>query len=134
VRALGRSPLEQALTEVNRLGSKEALAGWADTHFADEDPILRRVAEEVDRFLASRESGSLRAWIEARDPFDDLDDDRADGAVSLLTFHGAKGREWAFVVLAGLEDGDHCGSASRGGAAVLRGHHACDRSVGDHQL
>ena len=28
-----------------------------------------------------------------------------DGAVSLLTFHGAKGREWPFVVVAGAEDG-----------------------------
>ena len=40
-----------------------------------------------------------------RSPFDDLDVDVDDGAVSLLTFHGAKGREWPVVVVAGAEDG-----------------------------
>jgi DNA helicase II / ATP-dependent DNA helicase PcrA len=59
----------------------------------------------VDRFITSQEPGGFRSWVDARTPFDDLDTDASTGAVSLLTFHGAKGREWPVVVVAGAEDG-----------------------------
>ena len=65
----------------------------------------RRVALEADRFLASGEPGTFRSWLEARAPFDDLDDRHTSEAVSVLTFHAAKGREWWGVVVAGAEDG-----------------------------
>ena len=104
-RAVGRSPLELALSDAYRMTSREALALWADEQFTHHDPIRRRVAEEVDRFLISQEPGGFRSWVDARAPFDDLDTEAEDGAVSLLTFHGAKGREWPFVVIAGAEDG-----------------------------
>ncbi len=104
-RAVGRSPLEIALADACRTSSLEALALWADEQFNHHDPIRRRVAEEVDRFLASQEPGGFRSWVDARAPFDDLDTDAVDGAVSLLTFHGAKGREWPVVIVAGAEDG-----------------------------
>ncbi len=104
-RGIGRSPLEVALRAAYRCTSREQLAIWADTAFGDSDALTRRVAEEVDRFLTSGEPGSFRAWVELRDPFDDLDpvDDR--DAVSLLTFHAAKGREWWGVVITGAEEG-----------------------------
>ena len=104
-RAVGRSPLELALSDAYRMTSREALAQWADEQFTHHDPIRRRVAEEVDRFLISQEPGGFRSWVDARAPFDDLDTEADDGAVSLLTFHGAKGREWPVVVIAGAEDG-----------------------------
>jgi DNA helicase II / ATP-dependent DNA helicase PcrA len=104
-RAVGRSPLEVALSDAYRTTSREALALWADEQFTHHDPIRRRVAEEVDRFLISQEPGGFRSWVDARAPFDDLDTEADDGAVSLLTFHGAKGREWPVVVVAGAEDG-----------------------------
>lgn len=104
-RAAGRSPLELSLSEVYRLGNREALAHWADEHFTHHDLVRRRIAEEIDRFVTSREPGGFRTWVDARDPFDDLDDDDGRGAVSLLTFHGAKGREWPVVIVAGVEDG-----------------------------
>jgi DNA helicase-2/ATP-dependent DNA helicase PcrA len=104
-RAVGRSPLEVALSDAYRTTSREALALWADEQFTHHDPIRRRVAEEVDRFLMSQEPGGFRSWVDARAPFDDLDTEADDGAVSLLTFHGAKGREWPVVVIAGAEDG-----------------------------
>ena len=53
----------------------------------------------------SQEPGGFRSWVDARTPFDDLDIETDDGAVSLLTFHGAKGREWPVVIVAGAEDG-----------------------------
>ena len=104
-RAVGRSPLEIALAEAHHCMSREALAVWADEQFTHSDPIRRRVAEEVDRFLSSQEPGGFRSWVEARTPFDDLDVDDDVGAVSVLTFHAAKGREWPLVVIAGAEDG-----------------------------
>ncbi len=104
-RAVGRSPLEVVLSDAYRAMSREALALWADEQFTQHDALRRRVAEEVDRFLTSQEPGGFRSWVESRAPFDDLDVDEADGAVSLLTFHGAKGREWPVVVVAGAEDG-----------------------------
>ena len=104
-RAVGRSPLELALSAAYRTTSRDALALWADEQFTQHDPIRRRVAEEVDRFLTSQEPGAFRSWVDSRSPFDDLDVDEGDGAISLLTFHGAKGREWPVVVVAGAEDG-----------------------------
>jgi DNA helicase-2/ATP-dependent DNA helicase PcrA len=97
-RAVGRSPLEIALAEANHCMSREALAVWADEQFTHSDPIRRRVAEEVDRFLSSQEPGGFRSWVEARTPFDDLDVDDDVGAVAVLTFHAARvasGRWWS---------------------------------------
>jgi DNA helicase-2/ATP-dependent DNA helicase PcrA len=104
-RSTGRSPLEIALRAAYRCTSREQLAIWVDTMFVEGDPLTRRVAEEADRFLTSGEPGLFRAWVELRDPFDDLEpvDDR--DAVSLLTFHAAKGREWWGVVITGAEEG-----------------------------
>lgn len=104
-RAVGRSPLARTLAEVYSITNREQLAVWADQHFADQDLVPRRVAEEIDRFLSAYERGAFRGWVESRDPFDDLEEPPDDGAVSLLTFHGAKGREWPVVFVAGAEDG-----------------------------
>ena len=49
--------------------------------------------------------GAARAWLDARAPFDELLAEQRSEAVSLLTFHAAKGREWWGVVVAGAEDG-----------------------------
>ena len=104
-RAAGRTPLELTTGEAFRTTSREALALWADEQFTQTDPIRRRVAEEADRYLTSQEPGGFRSWVEARTPFDDLESDADEGAVALLTFHGAKGREWPFVIVSGAEDG-----------------------------
>ncbi len=110
-RAVGATPLEQALAEVSRCTNREQIAMWIETVWAERstddavDPVRSRVAEEADRFLTSNEPGGFRAWIEARQPFDDLEPPDGDGAVALLTFHAAKGREWSGVVVAGVEAG-----------------------------
>lgn len=112
-RSVGRSPLERALAAASRC-TREQLAEWADRAATGDDEIERRVAEEADRYLTAGAAGTFRAWIESRTPFDDLlADDRAD-AVSLLTFHSAKGREWWGVVVVGAEEGlvPHSSAAS----------------------
>lgn len=106
-RSVGTSPLDRAVAEASRLTTRDQLAAWAEAVWdegAAVDPLRSRVAEEVDRFLSSGEGGMFRGWVEARQPFDDIDDD-PDGAVSLLTFHSAKGREWRAVVVTGAEVG-----------------------------
>ncbi len=104
-RAAGRSPLEACLREAHRAGSREALAAWVETQFAQGDDLARRVAAEADRYLTSGEPGGFRAWIDARTPFDDLEVADRREAVALLTFHAAKGREWWGVFVTGAEDG-----------------------------
>jgi len=113
-RTAGRSPLDVALAQAHRCTNRDQLAAWVDGVSLDGDEIARRVADEADRFLTSGEPGTFRLWLEARTPFDDLDPDDRREAVSLLTFHGAKGREWWAVVVCGAEDGlvPHAGASS----------------------
>jgi DNA helicase II / ATP-dependent DNA helicase PcrA len=113
-RAAGRSPLARTLAEVFSITNRDNLMAWADQHFADQDLVRRRVAEEIDRFLSAHERGGFRGWVDSRDPFDDLDDPPDTGSVSLLTFHSAKGREWPVVFIAGAEAGliPHSSAAS----------------------
>jgi len=113
-RSAGRSPLDTVVNEAMRCTNRDQLAIWIDTAHADTDLLRRRVADEADRFLLSGETGTFRAWVDARHPFDDLDTGPADDAVALLTFHAAKGREWWGVVVAGVEDGlvPHSGASS----------------------
>ena len=107
VRSVGASPLERCVAEAVRCGGREQLAAWVDAVWeSDEaDPIRLRVAEEADRYLTSGDTGGLQAWLDTRQPFDDLETDSGEGAVALLTFHAAKGREWGAVVVTGVEAG-----------------------------
>jgi len=107
IRSVGASPLERCIAETARCANRDQLAAWAEQVWVDGDvdPIRSRVAEEVDRFLTSNEPGGFRSWIDARQPFDDLEPDDDEGAVALLTFHAAKGREWSAVVVTGVEAG-----------------------------
>lgn len=104
-RTAGRTPLEQAVAAATRCTNREQLAAWVDAAIADGDPVAHRVAIEADRFLTSAEPGTFRSWLDARTPFDEIDDDQHHDAVSLLTFHAAKGREWWGVVIVGADDG-----------------------------
>ncbi len=104
-RSVGKSPLETVLRTAYRCTSRELLATWLETALADIDEVTRRVATEADRFLASGEAGTFRAWVEARTAFDDLEPTHNGDAVALITFHAAKGREWHGVVITGAEEG-----------------------------
>jgi DNA helicase II / ATP-dependent DNA helicase PcrA len=112
VRSTGTTPLSRTLTGLRRL-ARDRLAGWLDAHVQSESALERRVCEEIDRYLAADEPGSFGEWIEARRPFDDLDTE-PDDAVTVTTFHGAKGCEWWGVWLCGIEEGlvPHAGAQS----------------------
>ena len=107
------SPLANAVRAVTALPSATRLRGWAHDVLDDApgdpaDPIEsaeRRLAGAVLEFLRDQPLGdgaALRAWIAATDPFSTPGD---TVGVELLTFHGAKGREWHTVVVTGVETG-----------------------------
>jgi DNA helicase-2/ATP-dependent DNA helicase PcrA len=102
------SPLQPVLAQVYRLGDGPRLRNWAqdaleidDGAPSPEDTPQRAVALALLDFLRSNPVGdgaAFRAWVDANDPFGSS----APG-VELLTFHGAKGREWHTVLLVGCE-------------------------------
>ena len=91
-----------------RLGDGPQLRTWAqdaletdDTNTEPDDSPQREVARAVLDFLRAQPVGdgpAFRAWVDATDPFG-----QSTQGVELLTFHGAKGREWHTVLLVGCE-------------------------------
>jgi len=109
--AAAADPIQRATREVGDLPSATRIATWSrdarDPSDDDdaEDMIARRaVADAVDEFLrgGGGDGRAFLAWVRANRPFDVMPD---ANAVELLTFHGAKGREWDHVVVAGCEVG-----------------------------
>ena len=111
------TPLQAAVRQAAALGSASRLRGWAHDVLdapppsrslraeegapSDDDPD-RRVATAVLDFLREQPLGdgaTFRSWVATTNPFDDATTDGVD----LMTFHGAKGREWHTVVVAGVE-------------------------------
>ena len=116
--AASGTPLQAAVRQAAALGSASRLRGWAHDILDgppapqslrhrtdgrhDEDEPERRVASSVLEFLREHPLGdgaTFRAWVATTNPFDD----RSTDGVDLLTFHGAKGREWHTVIAAGVE-------------------------------
>jgi DNA helicase-2/ATP-dependent DNA helicase PcrA len=104
-------PVQRATREVGDLPSASRIATWSrdardpSDDDATEDITARRtVADAVDEFLrgGGGDGRAFLAWVRANRPFDVVTD---SNVVELLTFHGAKGREWDHVVVAGCEVG-----------------------------
>ncbi len=113
------SPLQVAVRQAAALGSPSRLRGWAhdildapeeaadpgvSSGWADDVEPERRVAAAALDFLREQPLGdgaTFRAWVATTNPFDDASTDGVD----VLTFHGAKGREWHTVVVTGVESG-----------------------------
>lgn len=114
VGSVAADPIQRATREVGDLPSSTRIATWSrdaraplaeDSVETEEDLIARRrVADAVDEFMAEGggDGRTFLAWVRTNRPFED---DRHQDAVEILTFHGAKGREWDNVVLAGCEQG-----------------------------
>lgn len=112
--AAAADPIQRATREVGDLPSATRIATWSrdardpsddDNDDNDDDIIARRtVADAVDEFLrgGGGDGRAFLAWVRANRPFDVMPN---ANAVELLTFHGAKGREWDHVVVAGCEVG-----------------------------
>lgn len=114
VGSVAADPIQRAAREVGDLPSSIRIATWSrdarasvaeDSLEGDEDLVARRrVADAVDEFLAEGggDGRTFLAWVRTNRPFED---DRQRDTVEILTFHGAKGREWDNVILAGCEQG-----------------------------
>jgi DNA helicase-2/ATP-dependent DNA helicase PcrA len=112
--SVAADPVQRATREVGDLPSSVRIATWSrdaraplaeDSTETEEDLVARRrVADAVDEFLAEGggDGRTFLAWVRTNRPFED---ERYQDSVELLTFHGAKGREWDNVVLAGCEQG-----------------------------
>jgi DNA helicase-2/ATP-dependent DNA helicase PcrA len=109
--AAAADPVQRATREVGDLPSASRIATWSrdardpSDDDATEDITARRtVADAVDEFLrgGGGDGRAFLAWVRANRPFDVVTD---SNVVELLTFHGAKGREWDHVVVAGCEVG-----------------------------
>ena len=103
------TPIAPTLQHVYRLAEPAALRHWAQDALEGTDPDRpddelgpeAEVARAVLAFLRAQPTGAgpaFRAWADANDAFG-----RATAGVELLTFHGAKGREWHTVHLVGCE-------------------------------
>ncbi len=114
VGSVAADPVQRATREVGDLPSSIRIATWSrdaraplaeDSSETEEDLVARRrVADAVDEFLTEGggDGRTFLAWVRTNRPFED---ERYQDSVELLTFHGAKGREWDNVVLAGCEQG-----------------------------
>jgi DNA helicase-2/ATP-dependent DNA helicase PcrA len=118
------TPLANAVRSATAQRSASRLRAWAhdvldpDTGaLGPDDAAERRVAAATLDFLRDQPSGdgaALRTWILSTNQVTAPDE---SAGVELLTFHGAKGREWNTVVVTGVETGlvPHR-SATTGGA------------------
>ena len=103
-----RQPAEitAAISLAAQNSSHHALAAWAsDTIEESLEDAERTVAGLVKQFLSDDQSGvvdgrAFAAWVTAT-----ANTQTVTPGVEILTFHGAKGREWDFVVVAGAESG-----------------------------
>ena len=111
------SPLQVAVRQAAALGSPSRVRGWAHdildapeetadpggaSAWTDDIEPERRVAAAALEFLREQPLGdgaAFRAWVATTNPFDDASTD----GVEVLTFHGAKGREWHTVIVTGVE-------------------------------
>ncbi len=98
------SPFTPILTEAYRLQQPNQMRQWARDQFdliEGEGDIRAEVAEAAMQFLREQptgDGGAFRTWVTTTDPFG-----RDLPGVDVLTFHGAKGREWHTVYLIGCE-------------------------------
>lgn len=110
------TPLAAAVRTAAVLRSAAQLRAWAHDQIELPPPAPglpssaaadaeRRVAAAVLDFLRDQPLGdgaSFRGWVASTRPFAEAGDDEG---VELLTFHGAKGREWHTVFVTGVETG-----------------------------
>ena len=96
-----------ALREAYAQRGPDDLGAWIERVTAEgsTDSVRARVAEAADRYLTLAPGMTFRSWVELHSPFDDLEEPDPGDAVDLLTFHGAKGREWQRVMVIGAEHG-----------------------------
>ncbi len=107
---------------VNRVVEKFGLIRIYEEDGSDEALLrrdnIRELIEGIEEFVEERGDAGLAAFLEEVSLMTDLDNaDESAEAVSLMTVHSAKGLEFPFVFVTGLEDGlfpiNHGGSVEK---------------------
>ena len=129
----GDTPGRRALDTARRCSSATALRSWAhdvldggagitspetDSVAREGEVTAASVAAAALEFLREQSDGDgqgFSGWVTANDPFGLRD----HAGVDVLTFHAAKGREWPWVWVAGVETGSvpHRSATSTAAAA-----------------
>ena len=124
--------LQPVIAQVYRLGDGPQLRTWAqdaletdDTNTEPDDSPTGRWPRRCSTSCAQPvgDGPAFRAWVDATDPFG-----QSTQGVELLTFHGAKGREWHTVLLVGCETSLVPHRSATTNAAPKR-HACCMRGV-----
>ena len=93
------------LSSVGRMTARGSLREWLDEQA---DPLPMAVGETVEDLLLQDPDASgadLRVWLTTGGRGDGPLGERADDAVTLSTFHAAKGLEWPTVIVIGARPG-----------------------------
>lgn len=98
----------RAVGVATALTGRDELTAWAadvlDTGEYSKDDADFQIAIYVRQFLDENRSGSVNGRVFGSWMATSADVAEPDG-VEVLTFHAAKGREWSYVIVAGLEKG-----------------------------
>lgn len=100
------TPLEALEQAISRVGLLERVKAWSDPELARSNlDALRGVCAEYIDICASRRSAVTIDGFVAYLNGDEREQAKGMGeeTVNVLTYHGAKGLEWPWVVLAGLD-------------------------------
>ena len=97
------------LASAGRTTGRRALRAWLDDHALAADPLPEAVREAVEDLLLQDPEASgadLRVWLRTGGRGDGpLVERTEDDAVTLSTFHAAKGLEWPTVIVIGAVPG-----------------------------
>ena len=110
----------RAVAAATSLTGRDDLATWAadilDTGEYTPDDADFQIAKLVRDFLDAHRSGGVDGRTFGSWLVTSADIVETDG-VEVLTFHAAKGREWSYVIVAGMEKGLRPHRSARSGAA-----------------
>ncbi len=106
-------PLFDALAEVEDAGElirRLRSDGGLDRHYADAEQLNPTDKSAVDTLASTQELGAGMTVIELADALDyqsSIIEQHFDKhGIELATIHGAKGRQWPLVIVAGIEEGE----------------------------
>lgn len=130
-RMLHLTPCESLECAMDAVSADRRALAWfnAKTRLANLDRLRSFALEYENRCLTQRTAASAAGLITymkelAKDGTDAQAEGRDDRSVEVLTYHGAKGLEWPFVILADLQSGERANAFGVRSCSPRRGFDA----------